>query len=411
MPLFRSWVACRCAVLLLSALFLCRLPAAGAGPVVAQAARRCVACRARLVSETALCPACGGPVRVGDCPNSRTYRSGLRYRRAEAAYRAGRYTEACALLLPIATAGDARAQLMYAELLGIRPLGQAESVRWLGMALRQGEPSARVDFAERLAEGAGVPRSRSEARLLMRSAIPRLRAAAGAGDYVAQMRLAVRYLIGDVVPKNEKQAVYWLRQSASQGYAVARDQLGELYATGTGVPLDPAQAIGWFRRAADQGSPIAMMSLGRVAMLLDGDAEQAIVWFRRAAALGDPEGQQALGLSYCLGRGVAKDPVEGVRWYRLAADQGVDRAQRGLGSAYFTGDGVAKDPVQAVYWYRKAAAQGDGKACYNLAVCYETGAGVAASRKDAIYWYGQAFIQGQEGGAAAVKRLKATQNR
>ena len=84
-------------------------------------------------------------------------------------------------------------------------------------------------------------------------------------------------------------------------------------------------------------------------------ADQKFDDLRKAAEQGDADAQGLLGFAYFLGKGVAKDQVEGVKWFRKAAEQGNAVAQVNLGLAYDNGKGVAKDPAEGVKWLRKAA--------------------------------------------------------
>ena len=77
--------------------------------------------------------------------------------------------------------------------------------------------------------------------------------AADQGDAEAQFNLGVMYSLGEGVPKDYKQAVYWYRKAADQGHADAQSNLGFMYHEGRGVPKDDTQAVYWLRKAADQG--------------------------------------------------------------------------------------------------------------------------------------------------------------
>lgn len=73
---------------------------------------------------------------------------------------------------------------------------------------------------------------------IAQSEIDRLLAKAQAGDPKAQNQLGVRYLIGDGVEKDPKEAVEWYRKAAHAGYAEAMFNLGAAYFNGTGVGID-----------------------------------------------------------------------------------------------------------------------------------------------------------------------------
>ena len=58
------------------------------------------------------------------------------------------------------------------------------------------------------------------------------------------------------------------------------------------------------------------------------------------AKAGDADSEFRLGVSYTIGRGVAKDEVEAVKWFRKAAEQNYGAAQFNLGLSYEYGQGL-----------------------------------------------------------------------
>ncbi len=80
----------------------------------------------------------------------------------------------------------------------------------------------------------------------------------------AQRLLAMRYLRGRGVPKDEVIAFYWMQLAAQQNYATAQRSLGELYENGSGIALDITIASHWYGLAALQGDPIAKKHLQRL---------------------------------------------------------------------------------------------------------------------------------------------------
>jgi hypothetical protein len=134
---------------------------------------------------------------------------------ATAAAKRGDYATAFKDILPLAEAGDARAQfnlgLLYAQGLGV-PQNYAEAAKWYRLAANQG-----------VAE--------------------------------AQFNLGVLYHHGIGVPQNYAEAAKWYRLAANQGDAVAQYNLGDLYAHGHGVPQNYAEAYFWFDLAAARLPP------------------------------------------------------------------------------------------------------------------------------------------------------------
>ena len=73
----------------------------------------------------------------------------------------------------------------------------------------------------------------------------------------AQRLLAMRYLRGRGVAKDEALAFYWMQLAAQQNFAMAQRSLGELYENGTGITQDIAMASHCYALAARQGDAIA----------------------------------------------------------------------------------------------------------------------------------------------------------
>ena len=78
------------------------------------------------------------------------------------------------------------------------------------------------------------------------------------GSARAQRLLAMRYLRGRGVPKDETIAFYWMQLAAQQNFAKAQRSLGELYENGSGIALDITIASHWYRLAAQQSASYAV---------------------------------------------------------------------------------------------------------------------------------------------------------
>jgi hypothetical protein len=112
-----------------------------------------------------------------------------------------------------------------------------------------------------------------------------IKAGAEKGEAISQGFFGIYYFVGNGVPKDQVQAVFWFRKAAEQGYVGSQNMLGFCYANGHGVAKDQAQAVSWYRKAAEQGDTIAQTSLGRM---------------------------------YNVGEGVTKDVVEAYAYFNLA---------------------------------------------------------------------------------------------
>ena len=146
---------------------------------------------------------------------------------ATRAFREGRWQDAHALLVPLATDGNPRAQTQ------------------LGLLYYHGD---------------GVPQDVLQAFNLFY-------AAATQGNREAQYHLGNLYLYHHDVPlvDNEdpdRTGAMWIIDSATRGYPEAQYTLGLLLLAGTGVRLDPSEGIVWIRKAASGGHPLAAAFFG-----------------------------------------------------------------------------------------------------------------------------------------------------
>lgn len=182
-------------------------------------------------------------------------------------------------------------------------------------------------------------------------------------DAAMQLRTAFKYVKGDGVTQDYKQAIYWFTKAAEQGNIVAQTSLGYIYQKGEGVPQDFNQAIQWYTKAAEQGSIDAQRNLGIMYFNPEGtarDYQKAKLFLTKAAEQGDLSAQHNLGVMSERGSGAAapKDLKQAFSLYSKAANQGFAPAQFSLGRMYVKGEGAAKDFKQAYIWFALAATNG-----------------------------------------------------
>lgn len=202
--------------------------------------------------------------------------------------------------------------------------------------------------------------------------MPELNSKADAGNVEAQVVLAMRYLTGDRVPKNQRNAVYWFQKAAYQGNADAQAELGRLYAIGEGVPKDNVRAKQLLQMAAEKGNARAQLSLG-VLLIDHGDEKSGAKWVLSAAQQGEAFAQTYSGHLYRNGIGVPKNVPKGVEWLAKGASQGDQVAETQLGILYLAGDEVQKDVSKGLELLGKAAAKGNVEAQFNLGMAYTYG--------------------------------------
>src|SRR5262249_23506626 len=94
---------------------------------------------------------------------------------------------------------------------------------------------------------------------------------------------------------------------------------------------------------------------------------------------------------YLLGRGVERQPEQGVRWLAQAAAAGQPEAQQLLAELQRAAELARLSPQERFEKMREAAEQGDARAQARLALAYRTGGGVATAGNR---WLERAVEQG-----------------
>ncbi len=128
--------------------------------------------------------------------------------------------------------------------------------------------------------------------------------------------------------KDPAKAASWFRKAAEGGDVRAQDLLARALATGTGVVRDSGAALHWAEAAAKQGDTDAMVLAGDLRHAVDATAADA--WYRQALTSLQPRIAQreaeaclAYGLLLSSGKGVPRNPVEGLAWMKVAERLGL----------------------------------------------------------------------------------------
>ncbi|GEM_PF-6388445 len=134
---------------------------------------------------------------------------------------------------------------------------------------------------------------------------------AKAGDPGCQYRAAIRYLQGQGVRKNLRQALKWLEKAASQGDIDALLELGGIHHDGEIAVQDDEKACRYYRRAAEAGSAAGQFMYGSFLMKGEGigaDPVEALELLDLAAAQGY---QEALEVQNYFAEFISYDPRKG----------------------------------------------------------------------------------------------------
>lgn len=209
------------------------------------------------------------------------------------------------------------------------------------------------------------------------------------GTAHAQYALGNLYQNGLFVERHAGKALKLWESAAALGYARAEYQMGVLYLDGDGARADPAKGLLFLNRAAAKGYARAQSRLGYV-YEHGRDFATAASWYRKAADQGDEMGLCNLGVLLLQGKGVGKDPAQGIALLTQAAEDGSAFAKYRLAVCYQEGEGVEQDYAKCVHWYGLSADQGYGPAVNNLADKYEHGVGVPQDLQKAFELYSRA---------------------
>ena len=114
----------------------------------------------------------------------------------------------------------------------------------------------------------------------------RLTQEANAGDPLAQHELGLRFLLGEGVPADTSQAVYWIKKAADHNLTSAKYNYAILSINGIGVPWDPFSAFKLFQSAASDGMVQAQYVVGVLYtdnLTVKRDYNLAYYWIKKAA--------------------------------------------------------------------------------------------------------------------------------
>jgi uncharacterized protein len=114
----------------------------------------------------------------------------------------------------------------------------------------------------------------------------RLTQEANAGDPLAQHELGLRFLLGEGVPADTSQAVFWIKKAADQKLTSAKYNYAILLINGIGVVWDPFEAFKLFQSAANDGMVQAQYVVGILYtdnLTIKRDYNLAYYWIKKAA--------------------------------------------------------------------------------------------------------------------------------
>jgi len=202
------------------------------------------------------------------------------------------------------------------------------------------------------------------------------RAACFSGEQLACNNLAILFLEGRGVDKDEAQAPPLLRMACSGGHVRACANLGTLYRDGVGVSKDSPRAVSLFRKACDAGDGEACGMLGRMLDAGEGtprDTIAATTALTRGCVLRDADSCNNLGVSMLDAPPETRNESAALKLFQLACTGGVGVGCRNLGILYANGLGVHVDKTKAAAAWDAGCALGLGDACERAGALYLDG--------------------------------------
>ena len=162
-----------------------------------------------------------------------------------------------ARMMPLATAGDALAQVAVAEAYFHgkgTPTNRVVAVRWYRAAAEAGDADAQASLGYCLLHGHGCAKDAARA-------VTWYDRSAAQGNLAAMNGLAFCHLHGYGVEKDEAKGFEFAMKAAERGHAASQTLVGECYLDGLGVERNVERGEVWLYRAARQNNKRAEMLL------------------------------------------------------------------------------------------------------------------------------------------------------
>lgn len=210
--------------------------------------------------------------------------------------------------------------------------------------------------------------------------------------------------------KSYDEAFKKFKQEANSGDVASMKYLAVMYINGLGVSKDENTAMSWAKKAADKEDAGAMQMLGEFyAGASQKDMTKYIEWNTKAADLGNIYAMNNLGNLYASGQGVERSNDKALSWFFKAAELGSGDARTSLGLCYLNGYGVKVDYNKALeYFYKAYKVNKNPGAKINLAYMYLNGMGVKKQLDDAVRLFTEAKREGDPNGAFYMGLLYMT---
>lgn len=207
-----------------------------------------------------------------------------------------------------------------------------------------------------------------------------------------------------------KDAIRWYEMGIAHGDGDCTSGLALMYLDGDGIKKDEKKGFEILKDASESGVPYVYHNLARCyyfGMGTPEDEAAAFPYFYKAAHLDVESSQYYLGVCYYWGRGVEKDYEKAFEWAMLASKGEVPAATVIIGLCYLYGHGVTQDMEKGrsmLEDYVKSRDNGD--AFYALGMVYDKGMGVPENIETAVTYYQKAMDEGIRSAGEDLARFK-----
>jgi TPR repeat protein len=292
----------------------------------------------------------------------------------------------------------------------------SEALKWYRQAAEQDDAEAMSRLYFMHWRGDGVPRDRVEAMRWLSQA-------AAKDNPHAQCLLGYRFTTREwegtgpnrhLTQANLPEAVRWFRRSADQNWAGGQYYLALSYLGGDGIRKDEAAGLELMRKAADQHHSDALCELARLYTRNIGEPrspqDQPVPLLLKAAEHHNREAYQYLAFRYQYGLGTEPDLIEAARWYARAAF--ADYSRWGRGDPAFiksAGKPAQTDPFHIVLAWYSDATRRNPEAMARIGKLYRNGENTPRNLAKAWIWFELARQTGASGNEA-VAQIEAQLN-
>lgn len=276
----------------------------------------------------------------------------------------------------------------------LAPKDERQAFRCYQRAVKKGEDLARGSLACCYLYGRGVGQD-------VQRGIDRLIDTALDGYLDAYYALGRAYLDGEVVPRNEKQAVHWLREAAKHGYKDSADIL-----LGMGVDVSNEPAVAPLELLFRQGEKLLVN-------LDDKDGQkEGLRLITQAAEAGHSKSAMLLGDLCWYGGVEGTDPGMAEKWWLQVAEDPHYRGQvdERLLRVYLERESTPENDAKIVRHARIAAEDDRSYGMYILGCCVMQGRGMERNLEEAAKWLVNALEKRELRAAAPLFEIHCQTN-